>query len=50
MTEQGNTGNKRDDLETAALATSATIIVFFIVYWAVQIGSTYSLLAMAYEW
>ncbi|MEZ5491548.1 MAG: hypothetical protein R3F50_14700 [Gammaproteobacteria bacterium] len=50
MTEQGNTENKRDDLETAALVTSATIIVFFVVYWAVQIGSTYSLLAMAYEW
>ncbi|MCB1670430.1 MAG: hypothetical protein R3F41_03050 [Gammaproteobacteria bacterium] len=50
MTESGNSENKRDDLETAALATSATIIVFFLIYWAAQIESAYSLLALAYDW
>jgi len=50
MTEQGKAGNQRDDLEMAAIATSVTVIVFFVVYWAAQIESTYSLLSMAYGW
>jgi hypothetical protein len=50
MTEQGKAGNQWDDLEMAAIATSVTVIVFFVVYWAAQIESTYSLLAMAYGW
>ena len=38
------------DLETAATAVGVTIIVFFVVYWAAQIQSTYELLSMAYGW
>ena len=38
------------DLQTAAAAVGVTIIVFFVVYWAAQIQSTYELLAMAYGW
>jgi len=50
MTEQDNSRKLPDDLETAAIATSATIIVFFVVYWAAQVESAYSLLALAYGW
>ncbi|MDP6416075.1 MAG: hypothetical protein QGG54_13775 [Gammaproteobacteria bacterium] len=38
------------DLQTAATAVGVTIVVFFVVYWAAQIQSTYELLAMAYGW
>ena len=50
MDEENKNENKLDDLERAAIVTSVTVIVFFVVYWAVQIQSTYSLLAFAYEW
>jgi hypothetical protein len=50
MSDQNENDKKMDDLERAAIATSATIVVFFVVYWAFQIQTTYSLLAMAYEW
>ncbi len=50
MTEQDNTKKLPGDLETAAIATSVTIVVFFVVYWAAQIESAYSLLALAYGW
>ena len=50
MSEESNSGKQFDDLEAAAKATCGVIIVFFLVYWAIQIESAYSLLAMAYEW
>ena len=50
MSEEAKGGKQYDDLEMATIATSATIIVFFVVYWAAQIQTTYSLLAMAYGW
>ena len=49
MTEQGDEA-RRDDLEKSALIASGTVIVFFVVYWAIQIESAYSLLALAYGW
>ncbi len=50
MSEEGGSNKKLDDLEKAALVSSVTIVVFFVVYWAIQIESTYSLLAFAYDW
>ena len=50
MNEESGENKKLDDVEKAALAASTTIVIFFVVYWAIQIQSTYSLLAMAYEW
>ena len=50
MSEESGSNNKLDDLEKAALVTSVTVVVFFVVYWAVQIQSTYDLLAFAYDW
>ncbi|MBL4820750.1 MAG: hypothetical protein JKY98_07145 [Gammaproteobacteria bacterium] len=50
MSEENGNDKKLDDLEKAAVATSVSIVVFFVVYWAFQIQTTYSLLAMAYEW
>jgi hypothetical protein len=41
---------KLDDLQLSAVVVSTTIIVFFVIYWAAQIETTYSLLAMAYGW
>lgn len=46
--EQGE--KKLDDAQLAAITTSVSIIVFFIIYWAAQIQTTYDLLSMAYEW
>lgn len=45
--DEKNTG-KLDDVEMAAVALSATVIVFFVVYWAIQIDSVRDLLSMAY--
>lgn len=39
---------KMNDVETAAVAISTTIIVFFVIYWAVQIDSVRDLLKLAY--
>lgn len=50
MADDNKTGRKLDDNQIAALATSATILIFFVVYWAFQIDTTYELLAMAYGW
>jgi hypothetical protein len=50
MNEESGSAKKLDDLEMAAVATSVTILVFFVVYWAAQIQTTYELLAMAYGW
>ena len=50
MSEESNTGKQFDDLEMATIATCGTIIVFFVVYWAIQVESAYSLLALAYGW
>jgi len=41
---------KLNDLEVSAVAVSATIVVFFVVYWVLQIKSTFELLSMAYGW
>ena len=50
MNEESSSDKKLDDLEKAAVVSSITIVVFFIVYWAFQIQSTYDLLAFAYDW
>lgn len=44
-----NTGGQKDT-QSAALAASVTIIIFFVVYWAFQIESVYELLSLAYDW
>jgi hypothetical protein len=36
------------DLQYAAVSISATIIIFFVVYWAIQIDSVRELLELAY--
>lgn len=50
MSDETEKDSDLADLETAAMAVGATVIVFFLVYWAFQIETTYELLAMAYEW
>lgn len=50
MSEESKNGKQFDDLETATIATCGTIIVFFVIYWAIQVESAYSLLALAYGW
>jgi len=44
MTEQQST----KDLQVAAVAASGTIIVFFLVYWFVQIQDVREMLDLAY--
>ncbi len=48
MSEENKTETKIDDVQMAAVAVSASIIVFFVVYWVIQIQSVRELLAMAY--
>ena len=50
MSDETNNEKQFDDLEIATIATCGTIIVFFVIYWAIQVESAYSLLAMAYGW
>lgn len=47
-----NDANKKklDDNQIAALILSGAIVVFFVVYWAAQIQTTYELLSAAYGW
>lgn len=37
-----------DDTETAAMAAAGTVIVFFVIYWALQVKAAYDLLVLAY--
>ncbi len=39
---------QRDDLQLAALAASATIVAFLLVYWFIQIQDTRDMLKLAY--
>ena len=39
---------QRDDLQLAALAASATIVTFLLVYWFIQIQDTRDMLKLAY--
>ncbi|NQV71417.1 MAG: hypothetical protein HQ498_15445 [Pseudohongiella sp.] len=48
MSEEDKNAAKMDDVQTAAVAISTTIIVFFVIYWAIQIDSVRDLLNMAY--
>ncbi|MBT3529622.1 MAG: hypothetical protein HOF74_05300 [Gammaproteobacteria bacterium] len=48
MSEENKTEEKLDDVQMAAVAVSASIIVFFVVYWIIQIQSVRELLEMAY--
>lgn len=48
MSEEDRSTAKLDDVEMAAVALSATVIVFFVVYWAIQIDSVRDLLNLAY--
>ena len=48
MSEADKSVVKLDDVQMAAVVISATIIVFFVVYWAIQIDSVRDLLNMAY--
>jgi hypothetical protein len=48
MSEESKTNKKMDDVQVAAVTVSASIIVFFVVYWVVQIQSVIELLEMAY--
>ena len=41
-------GQKIDDSQLAGLIVSATVIIGFLVYWAVQIQDVRELLALAY--
>lgn len=48
MSEDDKNAAKMDDVQMAAVALSATVIVFFVVYWAIQIDSVRELLNLAY--
>ncbi|MDA1372750.1 MAG: hypothetical protein O2971_18615 [Proteobacteria bacterium] len=50
MNDEAGRDKELADLETAATAVGVTVMVFFVVYWAAQIATTYDLLAMAYGW
>jgi len=50
MNSESDSDKKLDDLEKAAVVSSVTIVIFFVVYWAFQIQTTYELLAFAYDW
>jgi dipeptide/tripeptide permease len=50
MNDDNSNSKKLDDLEKAAVAVSVSVFVFTVIYWAVQIQSTYDLLSMAYGW
>ena len=50
MNSESDSDKKLDDLEKAAVVSSLTIVIFFVVYWAFQIQTTYELLAFAYDW
>jgi hypothetical protein len=45
--EESNAGDIKD-LQCAAVAISVTTVVFFVIYWAVQINSVRELLELAY--
>ncbi|MEX2130734.1 MAG: hypothetical protein WD772_04555 [Pseudohongiellaceae bacterium] len=46
----GKTKKKMDDKQLSAVAISVTVVVFFVIYWAAQIQTTYALLSSAYGW
>ena len=48
MTEENKDMKKLDDAQIASVAVSVTVIVFFVVYWAIQIQSVRDLLKLAY--
>ena len=48
MSEEEGSAQSIKDLQNAAVSVSATIIVFFVVYWAIQIDSVRDLLELAY--
>lgn len=48
MTDKNTNSEKMDDVQMAAVAISATIIIFFVIYWSIQIQSVRDLLEMAY--
>ncbi len=50
MSDETQKDSNLADLESAAMAVGATVIVFSLVYWAFQIETTYALLALAYGW
>ena len=41
-------GAQLRDMRFAALAASATIVSFFLIYWAIQIQDTLEMLELAY--
>ncbi len=48
MNDTPDSNNKLLDLQLAALAASGTILVFMVIYWAVQIQDVREMLALAY--
>ena len=46
--DEGRSKAKPDDEQMAAVAISASIIVFFAVYWLIQVQSVRELLELAY--
>jgi hypothetical protein len=48
MDESHSALDKQRDLQLAALAASATIVGFFLVYWFLQIQDVREMLALAY--
>jgi hypothetical protein len=48
MDEPHTAADTQRDLQLAALAASATIIGFFLVYWFLQIQDVREMLALAY--
>lgn len=48
MNEEKASVQSIKDLQNAAVTVSATIIIFFVVYWAIQIDSVRELLELAY--
>jgi|TARA_B110000971_G_scaffold144264_1_gene147445 hypothetical protein len=48
MNEESKSQRMMDDVQVAAVTVSASIIVFFVVYWVIQIQSVIDLLELAY--
>ncbi len=48
MNDENKQASKLDDDHTAAIAATSAIIVFFVIYWSLQIQSVRELLELAY--
>jgi len=48
MSEASGSGTKLRDAQVSAIVVSLTIVVFFVVYWGIQIQDVREMLKLAY--